>query len=135
MVRERYQANQKLNRRSSRLKKKSILIIENYTELAKTFSLILQKNGYSTDTAETTIEALEKIRNNQYSTVLIDDEPPNINTSLILQELNKQKTVKIVITDHPEKAVSNGADACINKIVKMDELILLLLTKEKLRRK
>ena len=114
------------------MKKKSILIIENYTVLAKTFSLILKKNGYNTETAETTIEALERIRNSHYSAVLIDDEPLHIDTVVILQELSKQKTVKIVITDHPEKAICNGADGCINKIVKMDELILL--TKEKLRR-
>lgn len=108
------------------MKKRSILIIENYTELSKTFSLILRKNGYNTDIAQTTLEALEKIRNNHYNTVLIDDEPLHIDTNVILHELTKQKTVKIVITDHPEKAISNGANACINKIVKMDELLFLL---------
>ncbi len=108
------------------MKKRSILIIENYTELSKAFSLILRKNGYNTDIAQTTLEALEKTRNNHYNIVLIDDEPLRIDASIILRELTKQKTVKIVITDHPEKAVSNGANACINKIVKMDELLLLL---------
>ncbi len=113
--------------------KKTILIIENYKELARTFALILQKNGYATDTAETTTEALEKIQKNNYAATIIDDEPPNINSSRILQQLSTHGTAKIVITDYPEKAVLDGADACLNKIIKPDQL--LLLTKETLKKK
>jgi CheY-like chemotaxis protein len=111
------------------LKEKTILIVENYPDLARAFTLVLQKNGYSTDKAKSTMEALEKIRKNRYSAVLIDDEPPEIDTATLLLELNKHNTTKIVITDYPEKAATQGAHACLNKIVKMDQLLLLLKTR------
>jgi DNA-binding response OmpR family regulator len=115
------------------LKKTTILIIENYKEIARTFALILQKNGYAAEIAETTAEALEKIQTTRYAAVIIDDEPPIINSAIILQKLNMQKTAKIVITDSPEKAIREGADAYMQKIVKPHEL--LLITRKALRKK
>ncbi len=112
------------------MKEKTILIVENYPDLTRAFTLVLQKSGYSTDKAKTTKEAIEKIQKTRYSAVLIDDEPPEIDTATLLMELNKHNTTKIVITDYPEKAAAQGADGCINKIVKMNELLLLLKTRQ-----
>jgi DNA-binding response OmpR family regulator len=111
---------------------KKILIIENYKEIASTFALILQKNGYTTEIAETTAEALEKIKTTHYAAAIIDDESPIVNSTIILQKLNMQKTAKIVITDSPEKAFREGADAYMQKIVKPHEL--LLITRKALRK-
>lgn len=111
---------------------KKILIIENYKEILRTFALILQKNGYATEIAETTAEALQKIQATRYAAAIIDDESPIINSTIILQKLNMQKTAKIVITDSPEKAIRDGADAYMQKIVKPHEL--LLITRKALRK-
>ncbi len=105
--------------------KKTILIIESYSEISRTFALILQKNGYLTDLAQTTQEALEKLASNSYDAVIIDDEPAHIDSAKILENLNQQKTAKIVITDNPEKVSFNTADAYIQKIFNPQELLAI----------
>ncbi|MCW3995473.1 MAG: response regulator [Candidatus Bathyarchaeota archaeon] len=103
-----------------------ILIIENYPRLSQVFTRILQRKGYSTDIAETTVEALEKLKGNSYRAVVIDDESPSHDGRLILRHLGEYKTRKIVITDSPQEAFLLGADACLKKIVSPDELLRLV---------
>jgi DNA-binding response OmpR family regulator len=119
--------------RDRELLNKKILVVESYPDLTRTFALILQGNGYITESARTTDEAVEKIQNDRYDAVLIDDEPPLVEAQAILQSVVEQRIAKIVITDYSERASHNGADACINKIVKPREL--LLLTRKLLKKK
>lgn len=105
-------------------KKKEILIIEDYEEISRTFESILQKNGYATDIAQTSEEAMKKIRANSYAAAIIDAELPD--STNILLKLANFNIIKIVVTDYPEKAKLNGADACLMKIVKPNELLCLM---------
>jgi DNA-binding response OmpR family regulator len=112
-------------------KTNKIIVMDNYKDLATTYASILQKSGYTTDTAQTYKEAIEKTRTNYYSVTIIDAEIPD--STRILQNLAKTKTIKIVITDFPEEAILKGADACLTKVVKPKELLFLIekMLKEK----
>jgi DNA-binding NtrC family response regulator len=99
------------------VKENKIIIIDNYKELATTYANILRKNRYVVDTAQTYKEAMQKICTNNYAAAIIDSE---------LLKLAKSKTIKIVVTDFPEKAILEGADACLTKIVKPEEFLCLI---------
>ena len=106
------------------MKENKIIIIDNYKELATAYANILRKNKYVADTAQTYKEALEKIFTNNYAAAIIDSELPDSRS--ILLELSKSNTIKIVVTDFPEKAILDGADACLTKIVKPEEFLCLI---------
>jgi DNA-binding response OmpR family regulator len=112
-------------------KTSKIIVIDNYKDLATTYASILQKSGYTADTAQTGKEALEKAHTNHYAVAIIDAEIPD--STRILQNLAKTKTIKIVITDFPEETILKGADACLTKIVKPKDLLFLIekMLKEK----
>ena len=67
---------------------------------------------------------MEKICTNSYAAAIIDTELPDSRS--ILLKLAKSKTVKIAVTDFPEKAILDGADACLTKIVKPEEFLCLI---------
>jgi DNA-binding NtrC family response regulator len=113
--------------------KKAILIIDDDVNILRTFSRILQKNGYSTDTAGTGKEAIEKAEKQHYAAALIDVCLPDLNGITLtskLQQLNN-KMIKIIITGFPMKAPKNEADAFLIKPVKPEKLLDTL--KEKLK--
>ena len=118
--------------------KKNILVIDDDKSILRTFSRILQKNGYEIDVAETGKEALEKAKVKTYDLELIDIRLPDMEgTDLLvkLQQINRQAT-KIMITGFPSletgvKALDEGADAYLVKPVKPEELLALIEEKFK----
>src|SRR5512143_3584051 len=118
--------------------KKNILVVDDDKSILRTFTRILQKSGYETDTAETGKEAIEKADNNRYDLALVDIRLPDMDGTDLLAKLKKQLqyTVKIMITGFPSletgvKALDEGADAYLVKPVKPQELLVLL--EEKLK--
>ena len=105
-------------------KNNKIIIIDSYREVATTFACILKKNGYTADTAQTCKEATEKTDIIHYAIAIIDAELSG--STRILLKLAKTKTIKIVITDFPEEAILNGADACLRKVIKPEEFLFLI---------
>jgi DNA-binding NtrC family response regulator len=115
-----------------------VLIVDDDTAILRTFTRVLQRAGYVTETAENGNEALEKIEVRTYDAALIDvvlgdscgvDLLPRI-------EQRSPKTVKIMMTgaDSPEKkaeACRNGAVAYLTKPV--NPVALLNLFEEKLK--
>src|SRR3989337_4198534 len=109
---------------------KTVLVVDDDKPILRTFTRILQRPGYSTETAENGKEALDKIQARTYDAALIDvvlgasnglDLVPKI-------EENSPKTVKIVVTgsDSTEKrdeACRNGADAYLTKPVNPEMLL------------
>jgi DNA-binding response OmpR family regulator len=117
---------------------KTILIVDDDKSILRTFTRILQKSGYTIETAETGKEAIEKADNGQYDLALVDIRLPDMDGTDLLAKLKKQlqNTVKIMITGFPSletgvKALDEGADAYLVKPVKPQELLVLL--EEKLR--
>ena len=120
--------------------KKRILVVDDDKSILRTFTRILQKNGYEIDVAETGREALEKTETNCYALALIDIRLPDMDGTDLLAKMQKttRDAVKIMITGFPSlengvKALDEGADAYLVKPVKPEELLALI--EEKLKSK
>ncbi len=107
-----------------------ILIIDDDQALHRVFTRILQKEGYTVDTAESGSEALKKIQNNTYDVALIDVKLPDINGLDLLPLLKKAapSMVKIMITGYPlvegrTGALQLGADEFFKKPIPPPELL------------
>jgi DNA-binding response OmpR family regulator len=119
---------------------KTILVVDDDKSILRTFTRMLQKNGYEIDSAETGKEAIEKADCRHYDLALVDIRLPDMDgTDLLAQIKNQlQNTIKIMITGFPSiesgaKALDEGADAYLVKPVKPEELLMLI--EEKLKSK
>jgi DNA-binding response OmpR family regulator len=119
---------------------KTILVVDDDKSILRTFSRILQKNGYEIDVAETGKEAMQKADSRHYDLALVDIRLPDMDGTDLLARMKKplENTVKIMITGFPSlesgvKALDEGADAYLVKPVKPEELLMLI--KEKLKNK
>ena len=79
---------------------KSVLVVDDDRAILRTFSRILKKAGFSTETADSGKEALEKIQTQYYDIALIDMILGDSNGLDLLPKIEKSspKTVKIMIT-------------------------------------
>jgi len=113
--------------------KPSILIVEDDTNICETLSTILQQNGYTTDTAKTGQEALQKSKAKFFNLALFDIKLPDMEGTELLTTMHKDlpKMMKIMITGYPSlenavEALNLGADAYIIKPVKPEKLLALI---------
>ena len=113
--------------------KKRIIVIDDDKSILRTFTRILQKNGYEIDVAETGKEAIEKSKKKKYDLALIDIRLPDMDGTDLLIKMQQimRDTVKIMITGFPSletgvKALDEGADAYLVKPVKPEELLALI---------
>lgn len=70
---------------------KRILLVDDDPDFIEINKIVLEANGFETDTANTSAEALEKIRTNDYDMAIID---------LIMEELDSGFTVAYGIRDN-----------------------------------
>ena len=116
----------------------SVLVVDDDRAILRTFTRILQRAGFSTETADNGKEALEKIKARSYDVALIDMILGDSNGLDLLPKIEETSpnTVKIIITgaDSSEKrteACRNGADAYLTKPVSPE--LLLNIFQEKLK--
>jgi DNA-binding NtrC family response regulator len=114
-------------------KNRTAIIIDDDKAILRTFSLILQRKGYSTDTAKTGKEALDKISFNHYDVALIDMRLPDIQGTDLVAKLPEKSSsmVKIIITgllplDSGTQTSDREVDAYLLKPIKPDELISII---------
>ena len=111
-------------------KKKRILVVDDDTSILRVFKSILEKEGYTVETAETGKDALKKIKKVKFSVCLVDVKLPDMDgTELLLKIPNDPKTIKIIVTGFStdevgKKAADYGADDFLVKPVKTEELIV-----------
>lgn len=110
-----------------------ILVVDDDESVRKTFTAILEENGYVVDTAECGKEAIEKSNKNFYNAALIDIWLPDMEGTELLTAIKETtpKMVKIIITGYPAlqnaiEAVNKGADAYVLKPPKMKEVLSTL---------
>jgi len=118
-------------------KGKSILIVDDDRSILRTFTRILQRAGFNTETAENGKEALVKIQTKNYDIALIDVILGDSNGLDLLPRIQETspKTIKIVMTgadtsEKKDEACRNGADAFLTKPI--DPVILLGIFEERL---
>src|SRR4030065_822736 len=109
---------------------KTVLVVDDDKSILRTFTRILQRAGYATETAENGKEALDKIKAQNFDAALIDVVLGDSNGLDLLPKIEEKspKTVKIIVTgvDSTEKrdeACKNGADAYLTKPVNPEELL------------
>ena len=117
---------------------KNVLVVDDDKAILRTFTRILQRAGYVTETAENGKEALEKIQAQSYDIALIDVILKDSNGLDLLSKIEEvsPRTVKIIITgsdteEKREEACRNGADAYLTKPVNPE--VLLTVFEEKLK--
>ena len=87
-------------------RKKSILMVDDDESILRTFQRILEKNGYSTDTAKLGKEAKVKMQSNTYDVALIDLRLPDADGRELLTKTRANPLmVKIVLTGLPDTEI------------------------------
>ena len=119
-------------------KSKSVLVIDDDRAILRAFTRILQRAGFSTETAENGKEALDKIQGRTYDVALIDVVLGDSSGLDLLPKIEARspRTVKIMITgadsvENRTEACRNGADAYLTKPVNPE--MLLNVFQEKLK--
>ena len=113
--------------------RKSILIVDDDLGILKSFKDILEPQGYSVDTAETALEAVEKSKAHPYNLAIIDIKLRDIEGTDLLARVHEilPRARKIMITGYPslENAVDSvnfQADAYIIKPVSPENFLRVI---------
>jgi DNA-binding NtrC family response regulator len=108
----------------------SILVIEDQEGIRKSFSAILEKEGYEVDAVATGQEAIKRSKSRIYNLALVDLRLPDMDGIQLLTAMRdtSPKMVKIIVTGYPSmenaiEAVNRGADAYIVKPFTMETLL------------
>lgn len=109
---------------------KSILIVDDDKIILSVLTKFLRKAGYQTDVAETSRDALEKVKNGSYDVALIDIKLPDMEGTDLLPLINRisPQMIKIMMTgfastENRYKAMSRGADAYLVKPIQPQQLL------------
>ena len=116
--------------------KVNILIVDDDANIRETISLILQQEGYSTDTAENGKEAIEKTKTRYFNLALLDIKLPDMEGTKLLTIMHsaQPKMMKIMVTGYPSlenavEALNLGADSYVMKPIDPEKLLALIKDK------
>ncbi len=108
----------------------SVLVVDDDRSILRTFTRILQRAGFTAETAENAKEALQKIQSKKYDVARIDVVLGDSSGLDLLPKIEETspETVKIVITgadtyENKQEACKNGADAYLTKPVNPEILM------------
>jgi len=108
----------------------SILVIDDQEGIRKSFSAILEKEGYEVDAVATGQEAIKRSKSRFYNLALVDLRLPDMDGIQLLTAMRdtSPKMVKIIVTGYPSmenaiEAVNRGADGYIVKPFTMQTLL------------
>ncbi len=125
---------------SSQSQKKHVLVVDDDLMMLKSTTRALEENGYLVDSAETGEEAIAKSKEHIYDVALVDLRLPDMDGIEILARANLSNAVKIMLTGYPSlvtgvEAMEEGVDAYLRKPVRPGELILLIESKLKSKKR
>ncbi len=113
--------------------KKSILLVDDDERVLKSISDYLILKGYSTETAKTGREAIEKSREHFFNLAVLDIRLPDMDGTALLTKMNETepKMKKIMLTGYPNmenavESVNKRADAYLVKPVDPKKLLKLI---------
>ena len=130
----------KLKKGDSSVTKNRVLLVDDDKAILRSIGLVLDRNGFITDKAETGKEALSKIKTQAYNVLLVDLKLPDMEGTEILSQIESPETVKIMFTGFPSlvsgmQAMDKGVDAYLPKPVKPEELVGVIKAKLAQRKK
>ena len=119
---------------TSLTRKNRVLLIDDDKSILRSIGLVLEKNGFDADKAETGKEALEKLKSGEYDVLLVDLKLPDMEGTDLLSKINLPTAVKIMFTGFPSlvsgmQAMDKGVDAYLHKPVKPEELVMVIKSK------
>lgn len=110
-----------------------VLIVDDDPSLRWTTSLILECEGYPTDTAANGAEAIERVQERPYDVVLMDLCMPVLNGVQALKQIKalRPQTVVVMMTayaveDLIQDALGEGAFAILDKPVDIEQIIAVI---------
>ncbi len=114
--------------------KKRVLVIDDDKSVLRSTVIVLEKNGFEADSAESGNEAIEKSKIHHYDVALIDLKLPDMDGIEMLSKANLSNAVKIMLTGYPSfvssaEAANQGVDAYLRKPVRPEELVFVVRAK------
>lgn len=110
-----------------------ILIVDDEKDLAEILSSILKLKGYDVHFVMDGYKAIEAVKTTSYDLILMDIRLPGINgveTFIKIKEIDPEVKVIMMtgftVEDMIEKALKNGAYACIHKPFDIEKIIALI---------
>ena len=109
-----------------------ILVVDDSADNLSLMELILESEGYKVGTANSGLEALQKIKEYRPNLILLDIMMPQMNGYEVVYRLRQDKSLPFIpvyfvtadkYTDK-NKAIAAGADGLIYKPVDLNELLL-----------
>jgi PAS domain S-box-containing protein len=107
-----------------------ILVIDDDESICRTIQMILNAYGYSTEYVHSGKDAIEKVKENQFSLAVVDVRLPDIDGTMLVDDLHKISPDMdvVMITGHATiesalDALKLGANAYIIKPLDMDEVL------------
>ncbi len=114
---------------------KSVLIVDDDIQIARTFSRILKKKGFETEIALSGKEAIVKANQRAFTVALVDICLTDMTGTELLSKMHEShgEIIKIIITGFPTTIPSKSvkADAYLLKPVQPTELLAVIEAKTK----
>jgi CheY-like chemotaxis protein len=111
----------------------NILVVDDNRDLLNTFALILKRKGYTVDTAEDGVQALEKFKSHPFDVVLMDCVMPRMSGLEALHKMQEcNRAVKVILMtaycgeEQINEALNQGAYSALCKPVSIGKLMELL---------
>jgi two-component system response regulator HydG len=110
-----------------------VLLIDDEKDIVRTFTLFLERFGYSVDSAVSGGEALAKLGGTLYHVIIFDYRLPDITGTELLRRVNDMQpdAVKVMLTgfaslEKAAESLMHGADSYLLKPVDMNEVLAVI---------
>jgi CheY-like chemotaxis protein len=110
-----------------------ILVVDDDAAIRHLMTAVLSREGMSVETAENGLQALEKIRQSEYSVVLLDLMMPVVSGFDVLRHLNEDEAFRdvhvVVVTAASERDIASAGGVIVCDVVRKPfDLQQLVLT-------
>ena len=110
-----------------------VLVVDDNEDLLETLSMILQRRGFSVDTAFDGVSAVNKFEAGDFDVTLMDIVMPNMNGVEAFQKIREidPEAVVILMTAYSEEelirlAIDEGAHRVVHKPISIDKMLELI---------
>lgn len=109
-----------------------ILVVDDEVTICSELAELLEEDRHVVECAENAMEAIEKIKVNQYDVIFLDVLMPKIEGSEALVEIKKISNTPVVIMsaylapDVEKQAMKAGAFICMKKPFRLKEILSII---------